>query len=108
MITRQFSPQITICVLLFFSVFIQAESPAQSSFRLTPQWESKYVSEGMNWLEDGGIFSFDGAMEWSGLMAGALLSTGDIESYRKWISTLATALNLVSWKLTSGIPVLST
>ena len=57
-----------------------ASGPA---FDFTTTWESKYVSEGRDNLEDGGILAFEAAAEWRGLTAGAWLAAGDSESYEE-------------------------
>ncbi len=46
-------------------------------------WGSKYVTQGRDNLDDGGIFSFEGIAEWQGLIAGAWFATGDSTSYEE-------------------------
>jgi hypothetical protein len=46
-------------------------------------WESKYVTEGRDNLEEGGIFSWEAAGEVSGFAAGAWFGLGDSEDYRE-------------------------
>jgi hypothetical protein len=50
---------------------------------LSALWESKYVSEGRNNLENGGIFSLEAVMEWNGLLAGVWYAVGDDETYQE-------------------------
>ncbi|VGO22200.1 hypothetical protein [Pontiella sulfatireligans] len=58
-------------------------SANQPAVGLAALWESKYVSEGRNNLDDGGIFSFEGIVEWKGIAAGAWFAAGDEEDYQE-------------------------
>ena len=75
-------------VLLFFvATFIHLVSFADENsdpvIVINPAWESKYVSEGQNNLDSGGIFSFDIAAAWQHLYVGSWFAQGDSESYQE-------------------------
>jgi hypothetical protein len=55
----------------------------QLSFGFVSLWESKYVSEGRNNLDDGGLFSLEAVMEWDGLVGGVWFAVGDDEDYQE-------------------------
>lgn len=50
---------------------------------LAAQWQSKYVSEGRNNLNEGGIHTLECVAEWKGISGGAWLASGDDESYKE-------------------------
>jgi hypothetical protein len=59
------------------------EKGNRPTFALVSLWESKYVSEGRNNLDDGGLFSIEGVMEWKGLLGGVWFAGGDDENYKE-------------------------
>jgi len=58
-------------------------APSRPAFGITGARESKYVSEGRNNLDDGGVYSLEGVAEWRELTAGAWFATGDSTSYEE-------------------------
>lgn len=53
------------------------------AFGITGRWDSKYVSEGRDNLEEGGLFSVDSSAEWSDLALGVWFAFGDSETYEE-------------------------
>lgn len=72
---------ITVYGLLVFSQLTYSESLSKPTFGVTTMWESKYVSQGRDNLDDGGIFSFEGTADWYGMTVGTWFATGDSEYY---------------------------
>ena len=50
---------------------------------ITGVWESKFVSEGRDWLDEGGLFSIEALAEWEEVTVGAWGGVGDSESYEE-------------------------
>jgi len=70
-----------VCGLIVSVLPCYAESESELEFEVTAKRESKYVSEGRDNLEEGGIFSFETTAEWRQLTFGVSFVTGDSESY---------------------------
>lgn len=67
-------------------LFVQttfAESSSSPAYSFGVLRESKYVSQGRDNLGDGGIYSFEAALEWRRLAAGAWFASGDSTSYEE-------------------------
>ena len=52
-------------------------------FGVNPEWANKYVSEGRNNLDSGGLFSIDVSNSWNQLTLGGWFANGDTESYQE-------------------------
>jgi hypothetical protein len=59
------------------------ESAHALSIGLAALWESKYVTEGRNNLDDGGIFSLEAVLEWKNFFGGVWFAAGDDETYQE-------------------------
>ncbi|QYJ78751.1 hypothetical protein [Shewanella acanthi] len=57
-------------------------------------WDSKYVSQGRNNLDDGGIYWMNTAVEFGNLTAYALVGRGDNQNYTEWNLGLEFGFNL--------------
>jgi hypothetical protein len=78
--------QVTVVALTGLTILatlLPAGFAAEPTFSVTGLWESKYISEGRNNLENGGLFSVDGNAEWHGATLGVWFATGDRESYEE-------------------------
>lgn len=84
-------PIVKVCLAIVFVIFIFggslspvfAESLPKASLNITAMWESKYVSEGRDNLNSGGIFSFEATSGYKNLTGGAYFATADRESYEE-------------------------
>jgi hypothetical protein len=50
---------------------------------INPEWANKYVSEGRNNLDSGGLFSIDLSTSWKQFTFGGWFANGDTESYQE-------------------------
>ena len=60
-----------------------AKNNYEPNLALTPSWQNKYVTEGRNNLDTGGIFSLDASTRWSNWSIGAWFAQGDSEAYQE-------------------------
>lgn len=74
---------ITIFAHLLFVQTTFAESSSNPAYSFGVLRESKYVSQGRDNLGDGGIYSFEAALEWRRLAAGAWFASADSTSYEE-------------------------
>jgi len=51
------------------------------SMGLSALWQSKYVTEGQDNLDRGGIYTIEAVLEWKGFSGGTWVAVGDTESY---------------------------
>jgi hypothetical protein len=58
-------------------------SSNRPSYSVATLWESKYISEGRDNLDDGGIFVAEAMMEWKGFVGGVWTALGDSQSYQE-------------------------
>ena len=78
--------RVTVVALMGLALVASLSRPAsadQPAFSVTGLWESKYISEGRDNLEDGGLFSVEGSAELQGATLGVWFATGDRESYEE-------------------------
>ncbi len=77
---------VTLCCLSAGAVHVGAQEGMavpewDVSYSATALWESRYISEGRDNLDDGGLFSVEGAAEFKGLAAGLWYAVADTVSY---------------------------
>ena len=53
------------------------------SVAVTALWETKYVSEGRDNFEDGGLFSVEAVAEWEQFLVGGWYGVGETETYQE-------------------------
>lgn len=72
------------CLMLFsFNSVSKAQANTDWELSINPAWSSKYVSEGRNNLDSGGLFSLDLRTSWRQLTLGGWFANGDTESYQE-------------------------
>ncbi|ABI40906.1 conserved hypothetical protein [Shewanella sp. MR-4] len=69
-------------------------STAEWAINLDLGWDSKYVSQGRNNLEHGGIYWMNASVEYGNLTTYALVGRGDSQAYTEWNIGLEYALHL--------------
>lgn len=78
---------LTSALLLGLSLLTIPPGAAQDArgvcWNLSALWESKYVSEGRNNLDDGGMVSYEVCAEWSSFNLGVWYALGDSENYQE-------------------------
>ena len=70
--------RVTVVALMGLALVASLSRPAsadQPAFSVTGLWESKYISEGRDNLEDGGLFSVEGSAELQGATLGVWFAT---------------------------------
>ena len=83
---KKLSPLSAFQLYLIYSLFSPiciADSNSEIPIIVTSAWENKYVSEGRDNLESGGLFSFDIFTTWQQLTLGGWFAQGDSQSYQE-------------------------
>ncbi|MEZ9369767.1 hypothetical protein AB4140_13195 [Shewanella sp. 10N.286.51.B2] len=70
--------------LLSISPFMSAANASDVAVAVDLGWDSKYISEGRNNLEDGGIYWAGAAIETGNLTTYAVVGRGDSVHYTEW------------------------
>ena len=80
--------KISLTLVFYFISIISssiclADTDSNVALVLTPAWENKYVTEGRDNLESGGLYSFEISTSWQHLNFGSWFAHGDSESYQE-------------------------
>jgi len=76
-----------ISIKFFSIIFLMTAIPCQSDesfdFSINPSWDNRYVTEGADNLDSGGLFSIDLALSKNAFSFGLWLAKGDSEDYKE-------------------------
>jgi hypothetical protein len=72
-----------LALLFIFAPFGEVHAVTNPGVGYAAVWESKYVSEGRDNLEEGGIFFLEADLEWEHFATGAWVALGDQPSYEE-------------------------
>lgn len=76
-----------ISIIFFSIIFLMMAIPCQSNevlnFSINPSWDSRYVTEGADNLDSGGLFSIDLTLSNNAFSFGLWLAKGDSEDYKE-------------------------
>ena len=70
-------------IVILYSSISLADSSSDVAVVVIPAWDSRYVSEGRDNLDTGGLFSFDISTTLRQLTLGGWFALGDSESYQE-------------------------